>query len=447
MVEIIKNIGGNSLRGDVRLPGDKSISHRAAMLLSISEGSARISNYATGEDCLSTLNALRSLGVEISGTGDEVEIEGSGIAGYKRPLGPIDCGNSGTTMRLLSGLLSVEKFETVLVGDESLSARPMRRIAVPLSEFGAEIGLQDGRPPIEIRPARGESELRFKLEVPSAQVKSCILLAGLNGGLKVTAAASAHSENRSASRDHTERMLEFLGVSIETKYRPEDDGWVEEISVSGDGAPIARDIDVPGDFSSAAFFLVAAAIVSGSEIRMPNTGLNPTRTALLEVLEQCGSRIRVENQQTVSGEPRGDLYAGSLDPARLPTASVVLGGSRIPNLIDEIPVLSILGTVLPHGLVVRGASELRVKESDRIAAVVNNLRQMGASVEEFEDGFAVSRSSLKGAEIDPKNDHRIAMAFAIAGLIAEGETRILNPSTADVSFPGFFKILDTLSMR
>lgn len=414
------------LRGKLKLPGDKSISHRSAMISSLAAGTTTIDNYAASADCTSTLSCLAELGVKFERDGALLRIEGVGIRGYQAPSGPLDCGNSGTTMRLITGILAGQDFETVLIGDASLSKRPMRRVIGPMAAMGAAIVADDGHSPLRIH---GNSKLKgheHTLSIASAQIKSCILLAGLH------AEGTTVVYEPTPTRDHTERMLRWFGAAVGLNNGA--------ISIAGGQTLVARDLSVPCDISAAAFFLVAAASLSGSELTLMNVGLNPTRTGIVEVLLRLGVDLTIENEREVCNEPVGDLSVRGRT-GRLGSDSNVIRGKIIANLIDEIPILAILGTQLEAGLEIRDAAELRVKESDRIRSVVDNLQRMGAEIEEFPDGFRVSRSELKGARVDSFEDHRIAMAFAVAGLLADGETEIVGDECVDVSFPGFFDTL------
>ncbi len=422
------------ITGDMRLPGDKSVSHRSVILSSISEGTTRINNFSSSADCRATVECFRELGVDISMEGDSLRVSGVGKSGLRSPAKELFCDNSGTTMRLLAGLLASQAFDSTLTGDESLSKRPMARIADPLSEMGASISLEDGHAPIVIRGRRLKG-IEYDSPIASAQIKSAVLLAGLGAEGKTTVI------ERNGTRDHTERMLRWLGVDVLVQ----DVEGGRAITVSGDALLKARDIAVPSDISSAMFFLVAAGCLSGSRVVLRDVGMNSSRTAGLDVLRECGVGIEVSDVREVSNEPVADITVnGSLSQ---PRSRVTVNGSRIPNLIDEIPALSILGTCLDSGLEVRDAAELRVKESDRISAVVTNLRKMGADVDEFDDGFLVRRALLKGAELDCFGDHRIAMSFAVAGMIAEGETVLKGAECVAVSFPEFFDKMRELSAR
>ena len=411
------------IEGAVQFPGDKSISHRYALLGAIAEGETEIHFYSTSADCQSTLDCLRALGVKIERKENVVKIAGVGLEGLRAPAAPLDAGNSGSTMRMLAGILAGQPFRSVLVGDASLSRRPMKRVAAPLELMGARINTTEGGcPPLEIEGAR-LTPIRYEMPVASAQVKSAILLAGLYAEGETTVV------ERLPTRDHTEVALEQMGADIGRHERT--------IAVRGRARLLGKKLYVPGDLSSAAFFVVAGLLVPQSNLTLHNVGLNPTRTALLDLLVPMGGRLKVVNLEMLNGELLGDLHVGSSHPA---------GGEippeLVPGLIDELPVLSVLGTQTEQGLSFRGAAELRVKESDRLAAVAENLRRMGAKVEEFPDGLRVAgRQKLRGAEIDSHGDHRIAMAFAVAALVAEGTTVIKDSSCVDISFPDFFETL------
>ncbi len=423
----------SSIAGTIKLPGDKSISHRAAMFAAIAEGTSRISNFGSSADCASTIACFERLGVSFERNGSNVTVHGVGKKGLKEPSTPLDCGNSGTTMRLISGILAGQSFESKLIGDESLSGRPMKRIIGPLTEMGAALEAVDGHAPLTIMGRNPLRPLHFRLPVASAQLKSCVLLAGLNADGETTVIEPV------ATRDHTERMLRGFGVDV----RESTEGSGKSVSVSGDARLFATDIQVPSDVSSSAFFLVAAACLLGSRIEMPGVGLNPTRTGIVEVLRRFGASIETADEIVSGGEPIGTLIVSGGD--RLGAADNSVDGPIVANLIDEVPILAVFGTQTESGIEIRDAGELRIKESDRIAAVAENLRRMDADVEEFEDGLRVGPSKLKGAVIDTYHDHRIAMAFAIAGLFAEGETEIRGAECAAVSFPEFFDVLSSVS--
>ncbi len=451
-----------SLSGTIALPGDKSISHRAAMFAAIAEGTTTITNFGSSVDCASTLACFAQMGVRSERDGSTVVVHGVGKHGLKESETPLDCGNSGTTVRLVSGILAGQEFDTTLIGDESLSRRPMKRVIAPLTSMGAAIESNDGKLPMTIRGGQALRPIDYAMPVASAQVKSCVLLAGLYADGVTSVAERAENSTTDSrfqdskipeseisnpqsqipnpksqmplTRDHTERMLRWFGVDVDV----DESG---RVSVSGDSRLTSRDFKVPSDVSSAAFFLVAASCLPGSDLTIENVGLNPTRTAVIDVLRRFGANIERFDDSESSCEPAGNLRVQA--PAELPgdPESNLIDGDIIANVIDEIPILAVFGTQVNGGIEVRGASELRVKESDRIASVVVNLRRMGADVEEFEDGFRVGRSRLKGAVIDSFDDHRIAMAFAVAGLFAEGETEIVGAECAGVSFPEFFETL------
>ncbi|MCA1613821.1 MAG: 3-phosphoshikimate 1-carboxyvinyltransferase [Acidobacteria bacterium] len=435
------------LRGRVRVPGDKSVSHRAAMLgaLAAAGGRTRVTNFSSSADCAATLACLSRLGVGVSREGATVEIEGAGLELPRAPAAPLDCGNSGTTLRLLAGLLAGQSFRAVLTGDESLRSRPMRRVIEPLELMGARLAADEGRAPVAVEGRRPLRAIRYELPVASAQVKSCVLLAGLNADGRTQVV-----ETRGETRDHTERLLAWFGAGVETRAEAGAGGEAARVvSVEGGRAMRARDVSVPGDISSAAFLFAAAAMLPGSELTVEGVGLNPTRAGVLEVFSALGADVRAGGEREESNEPVGDIRArgrGGLAPAR--DGANRLGGARVGVLIDELPVLAVLGTRVEGGLEIRGAKELRVKESDRIRAVVDNLRAMGAEVEEYEDGLAVcGPARLRGARVRSHGDHRIAMAFAVAALAAEGDTEIEGAGCVSVSFPDFFPLLESLIER
>jgi 3-phosphoshikimate 1-carboxyvinyltransferase len=411
------------LRGCLRLPGDKSISHRYALLAAIAEGPSRIRNYATGADCQSTLGCLRALGVPVEQQESEVLIRGGGLDGLREPAETLDAGNSGSTMRMLSGILAGQAFTSRMSGDESLSRRPMDRIMRPLEAMGASIQARDGRfPPLEIRGAR-LGAIEYDLPVASAQVKTCVLLAGLYAEGVTTVREPVRT------RDHTEIALREFGAEVEAQNRV--------IAVRGRPRLLGRDLTAPGDLSTAAFFLAAALLLPDSSLIIQNVGLNPTRSALLDFLVSMGADIRIPRLAEQAGELAGDLEVRS---------SRVRGGviekELAAALIDEIPVLAVLGAASQEGLVVRDAAELRIKETDRIATLAENLRRMGVAIEVAPDGFrAPGRQSFRAAELDSFGDHRIAMACAVAALVADGESTSADAGAAAVSFPGFFQTL------
>jgi 3-phosphoshikimate 1-carboxyvinyltransferase len=419
-----------AVTGTVRLPGDKSISHRYAMLAAIAEGTSVIGRFAASRDCHSTLGCLRALGVEVGTEGDTVTVRGRGLRGLSAPGAALDAGNSGTTMRLLAGILAGQPFESVLTGDESLVNRPMGRVIEPLRRMGAAVEARErGLPPLRIRGG-ALGAIRYPLPVASAQVKSCVLLAGLYGS------GTTVVEEPVPTRDHTEIALGEFGAAVRV------DG--NRIEVDPEPRLGGRRLVVPGDLSGAAFFLVAAALVPGSDLRLPGVGLNRRRRELLGYLERAGMGLEVENERDEAGEARGDLRV-RYSPALLEGALPPIAGAGTAALIDEIPVLAVLGSQAAGGLEISDARELRVKESDRIAAVAANLAAMGARVTEKPDGLVIAGGArLRGADIATRGDHRIAMAFAVAALAARGETRIHGAECADVSFPGFWDALGSI---
>ena len=428
-----------NVRGSVRLPGDKSISHRYAMLAGIAEGSSRLQNYSTGADCASTLACMRSLGVEWEredgadndGADNVVEVRGRGLA-LAAPAGALDCGNSGSTMRMLSGIVAGQKFTSEMVGDESLSRRPMERVIKPLSAMGAQIASREGRPPLSITGGALRA-IEYKMPVASAQVKSCLLFAGL------FAEGETRIEEPLRTRDHGEVALRAFGVQLNRESK----GPGTEIRIRGGQRLCGMEARIPGDLSSGAFFLCAAALFPGSQLSIPNLLMNPTRARLLDLLMQMGLRIAVTQLEEIRGEMVGTLQAegGALKGS-------TIAGADSAALIDEIPVLAAIAPYTERGIEIRDARELRVKESDRIAAVATNLRRMGAQVEEREDGLRIpGGQTLHGAELDSFGDHRIAMAFAIAALRARGETMIRGAESAAISYPAFFQALEEITDR
>ncbi|MCI0695637.1 3-phosphoshikimate 1-carboxyvinyltransferase [candidate division KSB1 bacterium] len=431
----------HTIRGRLTVPGDKSISHRALMLGAIAEGETRIRGLAPGEDVRSTLSCLRQLGVSIQEQKGETVVQGCGVAGLQKPAGLLDAGNSGSTMRLLSGILATQPFTTTISGDASLCRRPMRRIIEPLTQMGATITAQaNGCAPLTICGGKLRG-IHYTLPVASAQVKSCLLFAGLG------AEGETVVEEPLPTRDHTERLLRKMGYDLQMangKIRLMPDSSTSSAlvhSIRGRLRPSIASVFVPGDFSSAAFFLAAALLLPESELIIESVGLNPTRTAFLDFAKEMGAAIEIANIKNESYEPVADLVV-----RHQPLHGVNISGKRIPQLIDEIPILAILATQAEGETRIRDAKELRVKESDRIAALAYNLRAMGATVEELPDGLVITGPTrLHGAEIDSYGDHRIAMAFAIAGLLADSPTTIRGAECADISFPGFFEILRDVS--
>lgn len=422
------------------MPGDKSISHRAAFLASMANGMTKIENYSASLDCTSTLNCLRELGVKVSRKDSAVRIYGVGKTGFRPSKKPLDCGNSGTTFRLLTGLLSGQEFDSILTGDASLRTRPMNRIINPLRLMGVSINSNNGTPPLKISGKNPLTPIICEMPVASAQLKSALILAGLNAKSKIIIKSAPQKRKFPASRDHTELMLKHLGAGLDEKFIRVGRLFQHRITVEASAELNAKDIEIPGDISAASFFLGAASCLNHSEIIIRNVGLNPTRIAVIDVLKNMGANIQVSNKRENCRELLGDVRIEGKG-GFCKRFSNKISGEMIANLIDEIPLLAVLGTKLPSGLEIRDAEELRVKESDRIRAIVTNLKLMNAKIEEFPDGFRVARSKLTGAEVDSFGDHRIAMAFAIAGLFAEGETKIKGANCVKVSFPGFFNVL------
>lgn len=420
------------INGRLRLPGDKSISHRAALIAALAFGSSEISNFSTARDCASTLGCLRDLGISIEQKNGKLLFAG----GEKlvEPIKPLDCGNSGSTLRILAGVLAGHDLTAELVGDESLSSRPMRRIIEPLELMGAKIQSTHGKAPLKIRGAGKPVPITYQLPVASAQVKSAILFAGLNAEGRTTVIEP------SPTRDHTERLFNGFGVPVTTS----------DLSVTLDGAARFNGgaITIPGDISSAAYFVAAAMLLPGSELTIDAVGLNPTRAAFLSVLSSWGADISTSDLQTERNEPYGTINVRGGITRVAGEDKRTLSQSMIPSLIDELPLLAVAGSQIEGGIRIRDAGELRLKESDRLAATAVNLRAMGAEVEEFQDGLSVAGPvRLRGALIDSHGDHRIAMAFAIAALIADGETEIAGSECVAISFPEFFGLLQSVSVR
>ena len=418
-----------SLRGTVALPADKSISHRSAILSALGDGRSHVYNFPDSADPRSTLDCVRGLGVHAErDDGGVLTIRGRGLGGLQPPSEPLDCGNSGTTMRLLSGVMAGQKFGSVLTGDESLRQRPMERIADPLQAMGARIDLREGHAPIRIRGTQsGLTPIEYRLPVASAQVKSCVLLAGLYANGRTVVIEST------PSRDHTERML---GLEVQ------EVGGERHIIVGEDHTIPAANWSVPGDFSGAAFFLVAGSLVPDSELHLDDVGLNPSRTALLDVLDGMGADITIENERVQGSEPVGDIMVRSAE-----LSGIDVGGRLIPNLIDEIPIIAVAAACATGRTEIRDAEELRVKETDRLHAMAQNLTALGAEVQEREDGLIIDGNgpNLLGASVESYDDHRIAMAMGVAGLVAHGTTTIAEAECARVSFPDFWSELDRVA--
>jgi 3-phosphoshikimate 1-carboxyvinyltransferase len=405
------------------------------MIGGIAEGITRIRNFSSGGDPQSTLKGMATLGVDIEYEKGDILLWGHGLRGLRKPESPLHAENAGTMIRLLSGILAGQSFESIIGGDESLNRRPMRRIIEPLREMGAEIsGVDDQYPPLHIK-GRDLRPITYTLPVASAQVKSCILLAGLYADGRTTVIEPVRT------RDHTERMLGASGITIERQRLTDGTGY--EVTLGGGRSPRGLEIEIPGDISAAAFFIVAATLIPRSEIVIKDVGLNPTRRGVIDILKRMGGKITIERERQSGGDPVGDLLVRS---AHLSATKVA--GEIIPNVIDELPVLAIAATQARGETIIRDAEELRAKETDRIDAVVENLRRMGAKVGSMPDGMIIEGGhQLHGAEIDSFGDHRIAMAFAVAGLVAEGETIIHGAEWADISFPGFFETLARLRQQ
>lgn len=418
----------NRLKGNISVPGDKSISHRSLILGSIAQGETRIYNFLDSLDCLKTLECMQALGAEIDlGKDNFIKIKGKGLYGLQEAKGILDVGNSGTTIRLLTGLLGGQSFYSVLSGDDSIRRRPMKRVIEPLRLMGADIwGRKDGQfAPISVRGNK-LNPLHYTLPVASAQVKTALLLAGL-----YTAGETVVKEPL-PTRDHTERMLEIMQADI--KISP------LEIKVMGGKELKGTDIFVPGDISSAAYFIAAASILKDSQIIIKQVGINPTRTGIIEILKKMGAKINILNYRIKSNEPRADLM---IEYSKLKGVEIKKG--NVPFLIDELPLIAVMATQAQGKTVVSGAKELRVKETDRIKAIVSELKKMGADIEEREDGFRVNGpTKLQGAVCKSYNDHRIVMSLAVAALLAEGKTVIKNSECIDISFPEFEKILQKM---
>jgi 3-phosphoshikimate 1-carboxyvinyltransferase len=417
-----------NVAGTLRLPGDKSISHRYAMLAAIAEGDTRLENFSTGADCASTLGCVRALGVGVERSENSVLIHGHGLK--LRPANaPLDCGNSGSTMRMLSGILAGQDFASELVGDESLSRRPMSRIITPLEKMGAKIAAQSGgRPPLQVSGGKLKA-IRYEMPVASAQVKSCLLFAGLFATGETTVIEPLRT------RDHSELALRAFGANVAQSGN--------EARISGGQKLHAIEAVIPGDISSAAFFLCAAGLFPGSQLVIEDLLMNPTRARLLDILILMGIGISVTQLEEQQGELRGTVKVEGRS-----LKGMMIMGADSAALIDEIPVLAAIAPYTSDGIEIRDARELRVKESDRIAAIATNLRAMGAQVEERDDGLKIpGGQGLHGAEIDSQGDHRIAMAFAVAALRAEGETRIQGAEAAVISYPGFFEALEGVVQR
>ena len=418
----------NGLQGEVKVPGDKSISHRAVMLGALAKGTTKITNFLQGADCLSTMDCFRRMGIQITNTPGEVLVYGKGLHGLTAPADTLDVGNSGTTIRLLSGILAPQPFSVTLTGDVSIQKRPMERVIEPLSQMGAQIESLPGNgcAPLKIHgtPLKG---IHYNTPVASAQVKSCILFAGMYADRPTSVTEPA------LSRDHSERMLEHLGATLTIQGNT--------VTIRPEPSLEAREIPVPGDISSAAYFIAAGLLVPHSEILIQNVGINPTRSGMLEVCRAMGADIRYLNERKDSGEPTADLLVRSST-----LKGTVIEGGIIPTLIDELPILAVMAAFAQGETIIRDAGELKVKESDRIAVMVEDLSAMGADVTGTPDGMIIRGGpTLSGADIHTYKDHRIAMSFAIAALAAEGTTHIEDADCVKISYPGFYEDLERLS--
>ena len=421
---------GGRLSGHLRVPGDKSMSHRSIMLGALAEGITRVSGFLEGEDSLATLKAFRAMGVEIDGPEQgNVTINGVGMHGLVRPDVPLDLGNSGTAMRLMAGLLAGQGLDLTLVGDTSLSGRPMKRVTVPLADMGAEIETTDeGTAPLHIKPVSRLRAIDYPMPVASAQVKSCVLLAGLYADGETCVSEPA------LTRDHTERMLQGFGYSVRREGN--------RVCVSGGGTLKACDIDVPADISSAAFFLVGASIAEGSDLTLEHVGMNPTRDGVINILRLMGADIEVLNRREVGGEPVADLRVRSA-----PLKGIRIPEDQVPLAIDEFPVLFVAAACAEGETVLTGAEELRVKESDRIQTMADGLTVLGIDARPTSDGVVIQGGPMGGGRVDSHGDHRIAMAFTIAALRANGEIRIDDCANVDTSFPRFVELAAGVGAR
>lgn len=424
MDTVINN--SKAIKRTITIPGDKSISHRSVMLGSLANGTTHVHGFLTGEDCLSTIACFKKMGIEIELDGTDVTVHGKGLNGLKAPTETLDVGNSGTTLRLMTGILSAQPFSCTVTGDSSIQKRPMDRVEKPLKQMGAEITGQGGEKILAPLHITGHSlkGTHYTLPVASAQVKSAIILAGLYAEGKTVITEPE------ATRDHTEIMLNHFGADIKRNGN--------DITVTPVKELYAKEIFVPGDISSAAYFMVLGAVCPDSDITIKNVGINPTRTGIITVLENMGANITLLNERTVSGEKVADInvkYTPSLK-------STTVEGDIIPKLIDEIPVIAVAACFAEGTTVIKDAQELKVKESNRIKTVVNELKKFGADIEETDDGMIIKgKCSLKGAVCDSHNDHRIAMSMAVAGIMAEGSTTIKDSQCVDISFPTFFSLL------
>ena len=420
---------GGSLKGEIRVPGDKSISHRSIMLGSLAEGVTEVTGFLEGEDALATLAAFRAMGVEIEGpVNGKVSIHGVGMHGLKAADNDIDLGNSGTSIRLLSGLLAGQNFESTLTGDKSLSGRPMRRVTDPLAQMGAVIDSNEGKPPLTIKAGNTLKGISYTLPMASAQVKSCILLAGMYAQGKTSVTEPA------PTRDHTERMLSGMGYEVDVQG--------DTVTIEGGGQLTATNIDVPADISSATFFMVGAAISAGSDITLTHVGINPTRIGVINILRLMGADISLSNERVTGGEPVADIrvrYA--------PLKGIDIPEDQVPLAIDEFPALFIAAACAEGRTVLTGAEELRVKESDRIQAMADGLQILGIDAQSTDDGIIIYGGVIGSGEVESHDDHRIAMSFAIAGLQAGGTIQINDCANVATSFPNFIDLANKVGLE
>lgn len=423
------------IAGRLSLPGDKSISHRVALIAALAKGTTHLSNFATSRDCASTIDCLSSVGVQIERSGNSYVIQGR--EQLRAPGEALDCGNSGSTMRILSGVLASQNFRSQLVGDSSLSSRPMRRIIEPLELMGARIDSHDGRPPLTINGVRDPRPISYKLPVASAQVKSAILFAALR------ARGITEVVETSPSRDHTERLFNGFGVPV---HSLKNDAGFTSVTLEGPQRFEPRNLRIPGDPSSAAYFVAAAMLLAGSRLILEDISLNPTRIEFLSVLSSWGAEVRIVDSRSHLNEPVGTIHVEAGLHSAIHESDRIIGGARVPSLIDELPLLAVVGSQLPGGLRITDAGELRFKESDRLRATALNLRAMGVEVDENDDGLTIHGPvRLRGARIQSFGDHRIAMAFSIAALIADDESYVTDSDCVNISCPEFFQILNSVT--
>ncbi|BBP43587.1 3-phosphoshikimate 1-carboxyvinyltransferase [Thiosulfativibrio zosterae] len=428
---------GGSIKGRIRVPGDKSVSHRSIMLGSIAEGVTHVSGFLEGEDSLATLKAFQAMGVQIEGPHNgDVTIHGVGLRGLKKPSVPLDMGNSGTAMRLMAGILAGQDFECELIGDASLSKRPMKRVTDPLRQMGAEIDTAEGgMPPLKLKKGQPLKGIQYTLPMASAQVKSCLILAGLY------AEGTTEVIEPAPTRDHTERMLNGFGYAVHTEKL---DGSASKMTVTGGGTLTAMNIDVPSDISSAAFFMVAASIAPGSDLVIEHVGINPTRTGVIDILKLMGADITLENEQTVGGEPVADVHV-----RYAPLKGIEIPEDLVPLAIDEFPVLFVAASTAEGKTVLFGAEELRVKESDRIQVMADALNAVGIHAQPTHDGMVIvgGKQQVQKDEIQSHHDHRISMAMTIAGLTAVSEVVIEDCANVNTSFPTFLTLANQVGLK